>query len=154
MDEPDIVKTDGTRILVVQEQQLTYVDVSSGDPVKTDSIQIDEGWGHELFFQGDRALLFTNGGSWGGPIPVEPLIVDDAEAEFAETSPIIDEQWWGPAASIIEIDLSDPENLEIAGHHAHRGQLPLGPPCWRHRADGVDKPPDPAPVGLPLQPGG
>ena len=115
VDEPDIVKTDGTRILVVQEQQLHYVDVSSGDAVKTDSIRIDEGWGHELFFQGDRALLFTNGGSWGGPIPVEPLAVDDAESEFASTSPIIEDRWWGPAASIIEIDMSDPDNLEIAG---------------------------------------
>ena len=119
VDEPDIVKTDGTRILVVQEQQLTYVDVSSGDPIKTDSIRIDEGWGHELFFQGDRALLFTNGGNWGGPIPVEPRplssTVTDAEAEFAETSPIVEDRWWGPAASIIEIDMSDPEDLEITG---------------------------------------
>ncbi len=79
IDEPDIIKTDGDRILVVSENRLSYVDISGSEPELTDQITLDEGWGHELFFLGDRALLFTNGGNWGGPMPVEPMIVDDAD---------------------------------------------------------------------------
>ena len=43
-------------------------------------------------FRGDRAFVLTNGGNWGYPMPVEPMI--DAEAEFADEmadEPYIDE---------------------------------------------------------------
>ena len=165
VDEPDIIKTDGDRIILISETTLTYVDISGPEPVVTDQITIPEGWGHELFFQGDRALLFTNGGNWGYPTPVGPPIAEfsddvdfgageDAEASFAEEAPAappadgdiakpIQETelvepdpdfpaptpepdfeplpepdfrepiWYGPSAAILELDLSDPSDLEI-----------------------------------------
>ncbi len=125
VDEPDIIKTDGDRILVIADNTLTYVDISGDEPVITDQIRISEGWGHELFFQGDRALLFTNDGTWGGPYPVEPGILDDspaavssddAEEEFAPGGSIespVAPPWFGPSATIIEVDLSDPTDLEV-----------------------------------------
>jgi len=129
VDEPDLIKTDGNRILVVSDNVLTYVDVSSGDPETTDSIQIPDGWGHELFFQGDRALLFTNGAQWGYPIVAEPgiSIEEDAEASFAEDTEPVDEripgpEWYGPSATIFEVDLSDPSDLEIVGTLSIQGQ--------------------------------
>jgi hypothetical protein len=135
IDEPDIIKTDGDRILVVSENQLSYIDISGPEPVLTDQITLDEGWGHELFFLGDRALLFTNGGSWGwgGPIPIEPMLdmptldeSGDADAQFAE-EPIGDavyppEPYHGPAAVVYEIDLSDPNNLSVSGSMRIEGQ--------------------------------
>src|SRR5690606_36068663 len=69
VDEPDLVKTDGRRILTVSENVLSHVDITSGAPVLTDQLPLPAGWGHELFFRGDRALLFTNAGSWGVPMP-------------------------------------------------------------------------------------
>jgi hypothetical protein len=125
VDEPDIIKTDGDRILAISENVLTYVDVASGDPAVTDRITLPEGWGHELFFAGDRALLFTNGGNWGWPMPVDPLIVDgDAEAQFAgeAVDEMIAPEHHGPAVLILEIDLSDPSELEIAASMRIEGQ--------------------------------
>ena len=117
VDEPDIVKTDGDRIVAISDEQLSYIDIS-GDPMLTDSLQIPEGTGHELFIRGDRALLFTNGGQWGYPTPVDvPLIdSDDAEAEFAEPEETligVAPQQFGPAALILEVDLSNPSDLRL-----------------------------------------
>jgi hypothetical protein len=72
-----------------------------------------------MFFRGDRAFVLTNGGQWG-PIPVEPVVVDDiadAEADFAASSGPIEPpaEFVGPAAVIMEIDLSDPAALRVAG---------------------------------------
>ncbi len=132
IDEPDIIKTDGDRILVVSQNQLSYVDISGSEPVLTDQITLEEGWGHELFFLGDRALLFTNGGNWGGPMPVEPILdmpatgqSDGSEVQFAE-QPVRDDfyepEYYGPAALVFEIDLSDPNNLSLSGSMRIEGQ--------------------------------
>jgi hypothetical protein len=121
VDEPDIVKTDGDRILVVSENVLTYVDIAAGTPVETDDLVLPEGWNHELFFAGDRALVLTNGGSWGVPVgpPVGPL-VDTGDDRAAE--PTIGPDHGGPAALVTEIDLSDPSDLRIAASMRIEGQ--------------------------------
>ncbi len=133
IDEPDIIKTDGDRILVVSENRLSYVDISGAEPVLTDQITLGEGWGHELFFMGDRALLFTNGGNWGFPMPVEPLDDNatdtDAEEQFADDPNSVEPggefaepEYYGPAALVYEIDLSDPDNLSVSGSMRIEGQ--------------------------------
>ncbi len=118
IDEPDIIKTDGNRILVVSENRLGYVDISGDEPVLTDQITLPEGWGHELFFAGDRALLFTNSGSWEVPMPVEPI--DDTIGGV----PIDDHRPapYAPAALVLEVDLSDPTNLSISASMRIDGQ--------------------------------
>ena len=60
VDEPDIVKTDGLRVLAMVDNVLHYVDVSGDEPELTDSIRLEEGWNHRMFFSGDRALVFTD----------------------------------------------------------------------------------------------
>jgi hypothetical protein len=126
VDEPDVVKTDGKRILVVSEGRLTAVDVADGEA--TDSLRLPEGWNHELFFQGDRALVFTNTGSWyyDGPVPMLAQPAEDTApgitAEADEMTILPDPSFGGPAALITEIDLSDPDNLRIAGTLRIEGQ--------------------------------
>ena len=131
VDEPDIVKTDGDRILVVSENTLTYVDIASGTPTVTDRLVLPEGWGHELFFQGDRALLFTNAGSWGWPMPLDPMpvepLVDEAVIGAATTGVApIDEVFapepMGPVSVILEVDLSDPSALRVTSTMRVEGQ--------------------------------
>ena len=118
--EPDIIKTDGERIIVISENVLSLVTLDDG-PRITDQLVMPEGWNHELFFRGDRAFVLTNGGSWGYPMPVEPMI--DAEAEFAdETTAESYIEPTGPAALVLEIDLSDPNDLEIAASMRIEGQ--------------------------------
>lgn len=110
VDEPDIVKTDGNRIMTVSENVFSYVDVSSGEPVLTDQITIEDGWDHQLFFSGDRALLFTNGGDWA--------TTDSVGASDSIYPP----GGYHPAAIITEIDLSDPANLSISASMRIEGQ--------------------------------
>ena len=127
VDEPDIVKTDGTRIITISENRLAYIDVT-GEPTLTDTLTLPEGWGHELFIRGDRALLFTNGGEWLQPVALDDTdgaATADAEAEFADDvaiDSIIEPGWHHPAALIIDVDLSDPADLRIASTMRIEGQ--------------------------------
>ena len=126
IDEADLVKTDGRRILVISDNVFSYIDVSSGDPLLIGQTTLPEGWGHEMFFQGDRAFVITNGGSWGVPVPMpEPIATTDAEAEFADEpaiEPAIEPGVEGPAAVIMEVDLSDATKLDIVGTLKVQGQ--------------------------------
>ncbi|MGH9209650.1 MAG: beta-propeller domain-containing protein [Acidimicrobiales bacterium] len=60
VDEPDIVKTDGDRILVLSEGgQLHLASAERGQVV--DSVQLPEGvYSGEMLLSGDRALVFAN----------------------------------------------------------------------------------------------
>ena len=106
VDEPDIVKTDGNRILVVNDGTLSYITVNGSKGNMTDQIKISDGWGHELFISGDRALLFTNSG--GYDYITSDGMTDESTSERPMSSYI-------PAAQVVEIDLTDPYNLQIAG---------------------------------------
>jgi hypothetical protein len=117
VDEPDIIKTDGDRIITVWENVLSYVDISGGAPVLTGTLTLPEGWGHQLFISGDRALLLTNGGQWGVPMPVEPMSVESSVA--VDT---VGPYGGGVGAIVTEIDLSDPAQLRIAATLRIEGQ--------------------------------
>ena len=112
VDEPDIIKTDGSRILVVNNGILTHIAVDGSQGTKTDQIEIDDGWGHELFISGNRALLFTNGGGYGDAIIFEDT---DESEDMAEDSMPMGPSFYIPTAHVIEIDLTDPYNLQIVG---------------------------------------
>ncbi len=63
VDEADIVKTDGRRIFTVSAGQLVVVDAASRST--TGSVAVAEGWGRELFIDGDSLLLITHATSDG-----------------------------------------------------------------------------------------
>ncbi len=63
VDEADIVKTDGRRIFTVSAGQLVVVDAASRST--TGSVAVAEGWGRELFIDGDSLLLITRSTSDG-----------------------------------------------------------------------------------------
>ena len=162
VDEPDLVKTDGRRILTVSENVLSLIDITSGAPALSDQLRLPTGWGHELFFRGDRALLFTNSGSWGTPMPVDVFADDglvDAEAEFATGSlPPGDAIWPGadgrPTAEIIEIDLSDPSELRIVASMQIEGQYLSARAIDDHVRLAVTSVPDHLPWLFPQTPAG
>ena len=68
VDEPDLVKTDGSRILAVGYRVLHYIDVSSGSPELVSSLPLLS-WNElelqnpEIFMSGDTALLMAHGAS-------------------------------------------------------------------------------------------
>ena len=57
VDEADIVKTDGRRIFTLSAGRLVVVDAASRSTAG--SVTVAEGWGRELFIDGDSLLLIT-----------------------------------------------------------------------------------------------
>ena len=57
VDEADIVKTDGRRIFTLSAGRLVVVDAAGR--TRTGEVTVAEGWGRELFIDGDSLLLIT-----------------------------------------------------------------------------------------------
>ena len=98
VDEPDMVKTNGTTLFAVANGMLNALDVSTRKPRLLDSLKLDGGWSHELLLRGDRLLVLTRGGYWLEPLP----------GIAARIAP------WAPSSSVLaEIDVSNPKALEL-----------------------------------------
>ena len=85
VDEPDVVKTDGRRIITVRNGTLTVVDVTGAEPAITGRVLLGERWGGELLLHGDRVLVINN--HYG---TIRPLAAD-AVGRYSRDIVIIDE---------------------------------------------------------------
>lgn len=106
VDEPDIVKTDGERIVVLASGDLIVVDVTGEEPEEIGRIRIGDFSVQNMFLSGNSVLLF--GSVWNpGPIP---LAQEDSQFAPAPSTPTV---------RIVEVDISsDPEkvrSMEIDG---------------------------------------
>ncbi len=126
VDEPDIVKTDGQRVLAITGNQLVYVDIDDEGRAgeRRGSITLaDENdgtfvYGQELLMSGDRAFVIANI-EGGVVLPSRPFVNDgDAETQFVDdpipTEPFPGDFYSQPRTVVIEIDLSNPDELRIA----------------------------------------
>ena len=95
VDEPDVVKTDGERIVTAVDGTLRVFDVQDRSLVGTVGLP---GWNHQFFLTGDRAWVIAGGGG---------MIVDTLPAEESEYYP------GGDTTTIIEVDLSDPTSPAV-----------------------------------------
>ncbi|HET9258997.1 MAG TPA: beta-propeller domain-containing protein [Acidimicrobiia bacterium] len=96
VDEPDMVKTDGERIVLLAEGDLIVVDVTGPEPVEVGRLAIGDLSVQNLFLSGDRVLLF---GSVWSAVPI-PFSEDRMIAPVPDT----------PTIRIVEVDISsDPE---------------------------------------------
>jgi uncharacterized secreted protein with C-terminal beta-propeller domain len=100
VDEPDIVKTDGNRILAIAQSRLHYIDVSSGEPVLTDSIDLPRGWNQELLLSGDTAVVMATASRYD----LAPRL---ATGMFAP------DMAYSDISVFAQLDLSDPSDLRI-----------------------------------------
>ena len=112
IDEPDVLKTDGRRMVVASENRVHIVDVTGPETVLIASIQLDDQWVSNLLLHGDRVLVFAS--QWD-------VIVPFAEPGGTETG-IEPAPGWGPTTAIVEIDLSETaptvaSRLEIEGNY-------------------------------------
>ena len=92
VDEPDMVKTDGERILVLSEGTLIVTDITGAEPEVIGRLQVGNFSVQSLFLSGDTVLLF--GSDWSS---FHPLIEGDAEF-----SPVYET----PTIRLIEVDIS------------------------------------------------
>jgi len=91
VDEADLVKTDGERVVIVSGNTLRVIDAAADTPQLTRTIELPEdSWGGQLFLDGDRALLMTSG--WTN----RPFIEQSIATDWYQGSPI---------GRLIEIDL-------------------------------------------------
>jgi len=153
VDEPDLIKTDGERVLALAQGKLHFVDVSGVSPQKRGSLAIDgEAYDAQMFLHEDRAMILIRTGlynyGWGGGEPgvdvggePEPLPPDEgAEGGVGEDDlPPPDEEEPAPAPSLdlsehfpagtgsvvrlIEVDISDPDDLRIVSNLYINGDL-------------------------------
>ena len=86
VDEPDVVKTDGRRIILVQNGTLTVVDVTGAEPTVTGRVLLGERWGSELLLHGDRVLVINN--HYGS---IRPPAADVGGGRYNSDIVIIDE---------------------------------------------------------------
>ena len=111
VDEADLVKTDGRRLVTVSGSQVNVLDVTDDDdPRLVSTIKLpEEFWGGELFLNGDSALLMTSGWTDVPFLPVDgPLMTDLA--------------WYPgmPTGRLMELDLDRGEivrTLEFEGSY-------------------------------------
>ncbi len=87
VDEADLVKTDGERVFILANNELTIVDVDMRSVVASLDL-VDVGWNAEMFLLGDEVLLVSNTwGDMGRILPVDGATTSaegDAEAAFAD----------------------------------------------------------------------
>jgi hypothetical protein len=103
VDEPDIVKTDGTHIFAVANGKLNAIDARAATPKLLGSLDLPGGGG-DLLLHGDHVLVvgYGYGGySGGGPIPV-PLGVATGIAYP-----------YYPSTTITDVDVSDPSAMKV-----------------------------------------
>ncbi len=106
VDEADLVKTDGSRLVVVSGNKLQIIDVTGSEPRLADTVTLpEEFYGGELFLQGDTALLMTSG--W----TAVPFLSTRADTSWYPGS---------PTGRIMEVDLNAGEietTMEFEGSY-------------------------------------
>jgi hypothetical protein len=94
VDEADIVKTDGKRLVVLNGNTVRVIDTSGAEPRLERTIELgDDLWASEMFLVGDKALLMTQG--W-----TEVSLATTRESDrigFPQGSPTV---------KIVEVDLA------------------------------------------------
>ena len=110
VDEPDLVKTDGRRIVTITGGTLRVVDarrrVPTGQISLSAGVDAPYGWQvADLLLHGDRALVLVGEGWWGGPAPLPlPVPVPAPESTGgAGLLPVPPEQIPGPRLLLVDL---------------------------------------------------
>ena len=117
IDEPDILKTDGHRILVIKDDRLHLVDVTGPTAVLTGTLRLEGHWSRDLLLADDRAFLIADTYLDEGH-SIEPYGDDGVKPAGDGPSPALARLsppgTWSSLTSVIEVDLSDSTNLRVA----------------------------------------
>lgn len=101
VDEPDLVKTDGRRLVAFTQGRLRVVDLSGGDPRLAASLKIaDEYQSGDLLLAGDRVLVLHHAAPArpGPPLPGAPEVQEDRSTVAPELHQ--------PRAQVTVVDIS------------------------------------------------
>jgi hypothetical protein len=99
VDEPDIVKTDGSRLFAIAGNALHAIDVRDATPVRRGSLAIDPAaFEHNLLLRGDRLLLISR---------IETGLIE--YDQMSTVPPPVGE----PKTRLTEVDVSDPARMRV-----------------------------------------
>jgi len=106
VDEADIVKTDGRRIVVLTNSILSVVDVTGTEPKLVGSLQIDpQNAVRDLFLYDDTVVLL--GSSWGATPVFAGAATRASEAVSSDAIGMVAPEYYGsPVVSLTEVDIS------------------------------------------------
>ena len=114
VDEADIVKTDGQRIIISSGEWVTIVDVTGDEPRVSGRVHVPNNNASEMLFYQDRVLLLSN--SWGN---IRPLTTTTRDSETASSPPI--RQREAALVNMTEVLLDDTprrgNTLQIEGNY-------------------------------------
>ncbi len=106
VDEADLVKTDGERLVIASGNTLRVIDVTGSLPRLTTTVELpDDVWAGQMFLDGDRVLLMNSG--WTD----EPFIERSIPTDWYPGSPV---------GRLMEIDLDSGDivrTLEFEGSY-------------------------------------
>lgn len=125
VDEPDLVKTDGTRILALADGQLHYVDLASGEPTLRGTVALNPAqlageeltwthYGSEMLVDGDRVVIASHRDAY------------DLDAKVRDALGYDEDEWYGPLTELLEVDVSDPDAPALVGSLLVQGSYASG----------------------------
>ncbi|HEY7538344.1 MAG TPA: beta-propeller domain-containing protein [Gaiellaceae bacterium] len=99
VDEPDMVKSNGSYLFVLQGNAVRAVDVRARKPRLAGSLELaTTAYGAELLLYGNRLLVLSRGGGWIEPLPAAARMI----------YPYV------PSKSVLtEVDVSNPEAMKV-----------------------------------------
>jgi hypothetical protein len=108
VDEPDMVKTDGRMLITTADGGLRVLDVT-GTPRQVGALDLPDGRQGNLLLIGNRALVLSNGGGYGGP---ELAPMPGGKAFTPQR----------PTTKVTVVDLADPTKPRITRTHTIDGR--------------------------------
>ena len=93
VDEPDIIKTDGQRIVALVENKLRVLDATGEQLRQSGELQFDNFWAQDMFLSGDRVVVFGQ-------------MHETTTAHKRSVSRV--PGWYSPITTLISVDISKP----------------------------------------------
>jgi uncharacterized secreted protein with C-terminal beta-propeller domain len=108
IDEPDIVKTDGRRIVAVDGQALRIVDVTGDAPRLVGTLKLDGNYAQQILLRADRVLIIST--------VSPPIAIDGGPVPLPAAPParVLPANPGGPTTQLTEVDISDPAAPKVA----------------------------------------
>jgi len=93
VDEPDIIKTDGQRIVALVENKLHVLDATGEQLRQSGELRFDNFWAQDMFLSGDRVVVF---GQMHETTTTHKLSVSRLPG------------WYSPITTLMSVDISKP----------------------------------------------